>query len=449
MVSARTSLGDNKIRPWLPLTLQGLSVAAIVPAVFWPMPPLYLEIIFLCVAAVFIFLIYSHRNNLVILARVSFLGVVGYMATFIRLFYPETFFASHMRATQTLDVVMYMFLATALALTGNEIAVLLLEDRERPAVPGNPPTTLGRSFPIAALIAVIAGTLFSLQLGPQVFFHGKSFGREKILAEFNRKPPSPTIALAPQAVSHERHREPVPTEATEGKHHVDVPKGSNKRVIALGQVLDKALLFQNWNATANICLFFMLSLAYGHPGKLRRNTFILCAIYVYGFCEFLHGGRIDAVSGFFGLYVIYKMLSRQSEGVNALSVVGFGLLFIFVQLWGAFRSIPISDITAATIWADGKRLLTPRNSLGIPFYQGTVNDLMATFSGTVYLLKYHRMTYLWGHSYLDYLARTPPRFLYPARPEDLAWIFPKYGFTSGGGFYELAEAYYNFGFLGT
>ena len=33
-------------------------------------------------------------------------------------------------------------------------------------------------------------------------------------------------------------------------------------------------------------------------------------------------------------------------------------------------------------------------------------------------------------------------------PQDLAWIFVNNGLTSGGGFFELAEAYLNFGVIG-
>lgn len=54
----------------------------------------------------------------------------------------------------------------------------------------------------------------------------------------------------------------------------------------------------------------------------------------------------------------------------------------------------------------------------------------------------------YGSSYFDFLLRTPPQFIYPDRPKELSWIYLDYGMTTGGGFYELAEAYLNFGLIG-
>ena len=96
----------------------------------------------------------------------------------------------------------------------------------------------------------------------------------------------------------------------------------------------------------------------------------------------------------------------------------------------------------------GFQVLLKDPNAGIAFRQGTLNDIATTYSGIIYMLKHSMVEYLYGSSYFDYLLRTLPSFLYPDRPQDLAWIFKDYGFTSGGGFFELAEAYYNFGYLG-
>ena len=56
----------------------------------------------------------------------------------------------------------------------------------------------------------------------------------------------------------------------------------------------------------------------------------------------------------------------------------------------------------------------------------------------------------YGSSYLDYILRTPPEFMYPNRPESLAWLPEKIlgrGSTNGG-YTELAELFLNFGIWG-
>lgn len=66
----------------------------------------------------------------------------------------------------------------------------------------------------------------------------------------------------------------------------------------------------------------------------------------------------------------------------------------------------------------------------------------------MYIVDDERLSLLYGRSYLDYIPRTLPQFILPDRPAGMEWIFSDYGETSGGGIFELAEAFANFGMLG-
>jgi len=87
-------------------------------------------------------------------------------------------------------------------------------------------------------------------------------------------------------------------------------------------------------------------------------------------------------------------------------------------------------------------------TMGDVVYSGTLGPITTTFANTVYLIKQNSLDFIYGRSYFEFLLRTPPEFLYPDRPKDYATIFANYGLSSGGGFFELAEAYLNFGIFG-
>jgi hypothetical protein len=79
---------------------------------------------------------------------------------------------------------------------------------------------------------------------------------------------------------------------------------------------------------------------------------------------------------------------------------------------------------------------------------GTISPIATTFSNTVWLIENNILSYSFGQSYWEWILRIPPEVLYPDRPVDYAWMFQEYGLLSGGGFFELAEVYMNFGLLG-
>jgi hypothetical protein len=79
---------------------------------------------------------------------------------------------------------------------------------------------------------------------------------------------------------------------------------------------------------------------------------------------------------------------------------------------------------------------------------GTISPIATTFSNTVWLIQNNVINYSFGQSYWEWILRIPPEVLYPNRPVDYAWMFQEYGLLAGGGFFELAEVYMNFGLIG-
>ena len=80
----------------------------------------------------------------------------------------------------------------------------------------------------------------------------------------------------------------------------------------------------------------------------------------------------------------------------------------------------------------------------------TGNQILGTFYAVVVNLQLGFRDYLFGSSYLDYLLRSPPDILGLPRPQDLAWEMDIQGLgMAQGGIFELAEAYWNFGYTGS
>ena len=90
------------------------------------------------------------------------------------------------------------------------------------------------------------------------------------------------------------------------------------------------------------------------------------------------------------------------------------------------------------------------NQAGEVFQLYTANQIIGTFYAVSHNIKVGEFEHLNGQSYIDWLKRIPPGFLGIDRPEELASQM-KIGeqVMAQGGIYELSEAYWNFGIIGT
>jgi hypothetical protein len=150
------------------------------------------------------------------------------------------------------------------------------------------------------------------------------------------------------------------------------------------------------------------------------------------------------MSTLFGLLILYGVVNRREIGLKIFYIPILVIAYIFFEIWGVARTAlavgtPITSIVTATFTnikaTDAVRM-------------GTISPIATTFSNTIWLIENNVVNYSLGQSYWEWILRIPPEVLYPDRPVDYAWMFQEYGLLSGGGFFELAEVYMNFGLLG-
>lgn len=182
-----------------------------------------------------------------------------------------------------------------------------------------------------------------------------------------------------------------------------------------------------------------------------KNKFILklLTIFVFAYvsiwCMFIRGIRMDVIALIASSYIYTRIIKEDHDKKIPSKFIIYSIIFIIIfQAWGILRSVNLQtdDVIAIALSA-----FQTQKDFSI-LYQGTFNDISATFTGIVGMIDMGIINHAIGETYYEYILRTPPEFIYRDRPESPAWIFNKNGFTSGGGFYELAEGYYNFGFLG-
>lgn len=345
---------------------------------------------------VFFITLLNWRHNFLYMMRTFFLGAVGLLAFGVKLAGSELLFGFHMPVSQTREIALMMYCATILAIAGSELGFFLagkLAGRPKPPHPRLSSMTKPQWQVLGILgfcVALLGGQLIANHMGPLVWLVG--YGTQE---------------------------------------------------------KESSLVLNNLNSIVNISIFLLLLAFLATKGRLLGCLLVFTVAYVLVFCEFLRGVRMDVINCLLGCYAIYQIRINGKIHLKPQHLVLLLLGFMVVQIMGAIRSVlslgVISYDDLITVFG---KLVSMENASGIAFYQGTINDIATTFSGVIFLLKSGIVEPLLGQSYIDYILRTPPEFIYPNRPDDLAWLFEQKGFTSGGGFFELAEAFYNFGYLG-
>lgn len=346
---------------------------------------------------VFLIILIKNSDNIIFFIRTFFLGVIGFIAFGAKLISQDAFFGNHMQDSQTIEIATLMLLLTNIALCSSELGFLL---GNKLKLPQQVKVHYEKNifFIVTAISILFIGALIIKSHGSLVI-SGGSYGSEEEKS---------------------------------------------------------TMLVSNLNIIANI-LFYTLILMYfkfKDIYKIDKKKYLYSIFflffYLFIFAEFLRGVRMDALNGIFGSIILYLIYTNKKLKITPIIFIGGVVLFVVMQIMGMLRSALsfLSFDEILDVISRGFVQIFEGSRSGVMFYQGTVNDIATTFSGTIMMLKENTIDYYYGSSYLDYILRTPPQFMYPNRPEDLAWIFVNNGFTSGGGFFELAEAYLNFGLLG-
>jgi len=370
---------------WLSLTNCIIALPALITAESYDVIRLLAILSFV----LFVILLLRRLGNVLFLARTLFLGGIGYYPMMVKVLAgPDALFSLYEPGTQGFDIAIVMYVATSLAILGNEIG-LSLGSRVSAPTPAESfarPSGLWRTIFYACIPIILLVSFLTIQaVGPTVF----------------------TATYASQAE---------------------------------GQLLG------NTQNIGIICLLAVFVASYKADIRYGRAVFIVLAIVFLVWAMFLRGLRQDVVTAVLGIAVCYGLV-RGREYRLSLKGISVVLAFLFVvELMGAARAVIATEaVTFTDLW----QLMVSKPLEGSSAYHfGTVSPIATTFSNIVYLIDSKTMDLLFGKSFLEFIPRTPPEFLYPDRPRDYAWIFDDYGLGATGGIFELAEAYMNFGFLG-
>lgn len=347
------------------------------------------QLLFFFSLFLYLLLLFKHRDNLFVFIRVFLLGFIG-LLIFFTVVFTGGYFTVHMKDSQTFDIALLALILTNVALIGSELGFYFASKINFKKIPYKykPSKTL---FYIILILVIFMGLVMSYAYGDLIFLAAYGSG-----------------------------------------------VGSNN--VGLG----------NLNSIANI-LFLILILVYFRNNNYYKSKkyvllILVSGLFLFIYAQLLRGVRMDVLNALIGIMIVTQIYRGKNIKIKAYQLIILGVLFVLFQVMGMLRAswglVSLQDVflyLKAMIFFEKGNIFT---------IVGTFNDIAATFSGIIFFIKENIVNFMSGQSYFDFILRTPPEFLYPNRPVDLAWIFKSKGYTSGGGFFELAEAYLNFGIVG-
>ncbi len=181
--------------------------------------------------------------------------------------------------------------------------------------------------------------------------------------------------------------------------------------------------------------------------RINKNKYLFLAIFLGGYLLvwgiMIRGARLEFLSGLLTIFIAGHVVRGKSCAVNSRFYIFLLLLAIGAEFYGYLRST--MSIETSESFIEGYQRIYDS---GILFF-GTISGIATSFANILDMVDVGQIELQFGGSYWDYILRVPPYFLYPDRPLDLALIFENYGYESIGGVFEIAEAYFNFGLIGS
>lgn len=334
----------------------------------------------------FLLCLIASKENLLYLSRLLLLGVIGYFPILIKAIDISAYFSGYESASQSLTIVLVMNLCTTLGLLGSYWGFLLADSLTyKPRVCFE----WHEEVEVTALFAV--GCVLSI--GVAAYMGSLS------LTVFSAQYGEGAIGESPVG---------------------------------------------NLNSILNIGLFLVLMTYLKVPSVAKSFLLIFVFMFAFVYAQVLKGARQDVMSAMFSFYVIYKLVGRQ-RAIFTWRIFAIALpIIVAFDIWGSIRGQLYDSSFSVEL---GKALSFSFGEGGV-YHAGTISPIASTFANTIMLVQDGLLDWKLGSTYFDYILRSPPEFLYPDRPRDYAWIFFDFGMSSGGGFFELAEAYLNFGIVG-
>lgn len=336
--------------------------------------------------AILIASLYQQRSNVFFLARTACLAGPGYFSAGVQLRNPNLLYSHYEVVSQTLDISMMMYALTNLALAGSAVGFWL---------GARPDSRIERND----------------QLSTNLYFYGSIL---------------PLLAVAYY----------VSLTYGESLFVASYATGTSALTGAMGA----------GNTLGGIFLLIMFEALVGRPSRSRFGLFILCAAFFLIYAMLIRGGRQDVISCLFGMYIVFKMRRGQSPSLSGPVALAALAGAVFMEYVGYIRG----NVLGLNFDYSGQF----REFVNFYMHQqgvihfGTLSPIATTFANTLYALKNGFAQFLNGRGYWEYILRIPPEFISPNRPRDYAWIMVDWDLKAGGGFFELAEAYFNFGVVG-
>ena len=203
--------------------------------------------------------------------------------------------------------------------------------------------------------------------------------------------------------------------------------------------------------TLNVFFFYFISLFFIYSSielnLTRKLTFVYSLFFYFTILYIaLRGVRQDSLGVPLSLLTfVYLLKNKNKNRYHTLFV-----LLIFAWFGSIVTGIIRADFSLQTL----SSILILFASAFFKDAQGYIALNLDTASMTIGTLnvipyKIEEQGYLLGASYIDWIPRTLPSFLYPNRPEDISFKMQYNGDWFGwGGVHEVAEAYWNFGIFG-
>jgi hypothetical protein len=345
------------------------------------------------------------KSNMLFLARTFILGGIGYFPMFIKVALgKEALFSAYEHSTQGFHIVVLMYVTTSFALLSNEVGLAMARPRYSDSINRKQVAIIGRN----------------------------SFQSDWMSIRFTNWGIAASIGIGLVLFS----------------SYIFV-RGYGQSVISVGYGENqggKGLPFGAVGVLGSVGMFslFVAGLK-GYFPHWKPIFFVLCLVFLF-YSQLLMGLRQDAMSVIFGLIVIYTLV-RQREISFKPSYIPIALVFYFIfEWWGIARTLISEGYSLTSILVLTLSQINIGSSDVISL--GTISPIATTFANTVSLVEEGKLEYSWGKSYWEWILRIPPEVIFPNRPIDYSWMFEKFGLSAGGGFFELAEVYMNFGIIG-
>jgi len=339
------------------------------------------------ISSLILYLIH-YRWSLLFQARMFLLAVIGYFAGFVKLIDPSLLFSPVEPTSQSFEIGVKMFGLTSLALFGSFIGITL-GFRRSVNVYQNP-------------MARISNVLKDWHLTYYL-----TFAVIVLTGHLSALSYGPTVF--------------------QGVYGTGEGQGQS-----LGNLQSIGVVCTVLNITA--ALF------------INRRKFLYGSIvavsYFFVWGILIRGGRLEVLSGLLAIAICIPLLNQRITRVTKRQMLYIFLTAVFMESWGWLRSA-LTTVDSEAMFDGYKRLADS----GI-YFAGTVSGIATSFANTLHMVEGNAITLIFGKSYLEYIPRTPPEFIYPGRPPDYSSMFENYGYAAIGGFFELAEAYLNFGLMG-